>query len=262
MLLISYHVMMNVKTELLLYQLLWTAEQLTCPTFRNLSTSFESWAYSKRLLRIVRRLEGEEMLETQTGDSMDRVVMLTEKGRQLISGNRDPENEWERKWDGIWRMVLFDIPESHRARRRELRSVLHAHHFGCFQQSVWLSPHKMDSINQMLSKKSASLGRFTLMEGRLLFGESDSDVVKNTWDFAKINSKYEAYIQYVKKHVSGKNINRCDSVIAKEKLLWENALKQDPLLPKQLLPKNYLGQEAYRLRKKLLAVMMKALLTN
>ncbi len=251
---------MKAQTELLLYQLLWTAEQLAFPTFRNLSMSFESWAYSKRLLRIVNRLESEEMLETQAGDSLDRVVLLTEKGRQLIAGKRDPEKEWQREWDGIWRMVLFDIPESQRALRRELRSVLHAHHFGCFQQSVWVSPDQMGSINKMLSKKRAELGKFTLMEGRLLFGEKDSDVVASSWDFPKLNNKYAAYIQYVKKHVGGKKVINPDGVLARERLLWENAIKQDPLLPAQLLPKGYLGQKANQLRNKMLAVMMKALL--
>lgn len=117
-------------------------------------------------------------------------------------------------------------------------------------------------MNKMLNKKSACLGKFTLMEGSLLFGEKDSDVVESAWDFSKINSNYEAYIQYVKKHVSGKSINYPDRAIAKEKLLWERALKQDPLLPKPLLPKGYLGQKANQLRKKLLRVMMKSLLAN
>ncbi|MCF6314359.1 MAG: hypothetical protein L3J39_18065 [Verrucomicrobiales bacterium] len=255
---------MKAQTELLLYQLLWTAEQLSFPTFRNLSTSFESWAYSKKLLRVVRRLESEHLLETQGGDCLDRVVLLTEKGRQMIVGDRDPEKEWQKAWDGIWRMVLFDIPETQRELRRELRGVLHAHHFGCFQQSVWLSPHTMDAINQMLAKKRAGLARFTLMEGRLLFGEKDTDVVASSWDFPKLNRKYEVYIQFVKKHLDNKKkshqIINSDNVLAMEKSLWESAVRLDPLLPEALLPKGYLGQKANSLRKKMVTMMMKALL--
>lgn len=252
---------MKPQTELLLYQLLWTADQLARPTFYNLASSFEGWAYSKKLLRTVHRLESEQMLETQ-GKSLDQVVRLTKKGHRLISGDRNPEIEWAREWDGTWRMVLFDIPESQRELRRELRKLLHSYHFGCFQQSVWLSPHPLDSINKFVSKASAGLKSFTLMESRLLPGEKNSDVVESAWNFTDINSKYEAYIQHIKNCNNEQFPTSSDIIIAEEKKLWENALKQDPLLPKQLLPRGYLGVTAYELRKKLLPKIMKTILHN
>lgn len=253
-----YPFFMKAKTELLLYQLLWFGDQLTRPTFRNLSATFESWAYSAGLLQTIHRLEDEQFLETQ-GRSLERVVHLTEKGRQLLADDRNPETEWARDWDGIWRMVIFDIPESKRALRRKLRSTLHANHFGCFQQSVWVSPHPMDQINKIIRKKTPSLGNLTLMESRLISGEKDSDIVANSWDYSIINDNHASYIKHLQGNKKNSNV---DHFIAKEKYLWESALKSDPLLPKELIPKGYLGRKAYRLRRSKLPEIMITLLTK
>jgi DNA-binding transcriptional regulator PaaX len=45
------------------------------------------------------------------------------------------------QWDGKWRVVVFDIPESNRAFRDILRNHLHTLHFYKLQQSVFISPH-------------------------------------------------------------------------------------------------------------------------
>jgi hypothetical protein len=48
---------LKAKTEELLYVLLWSAEQLTRPSFRNLTDSYESWAYRHGFLRQIAALE-------------------------------------------------------------------------------------------------------------------------------------------------------------------------------------------------------------
>lgn len=246
---------MNTKTELLLYQLLWIGEQVARPTFRNLTTSFEVWAYSSGLLRTINRLEHQEFLETQ-GKSLDRVIRLTEKSRKLIIGDRDPSVEWARKWDGKWRMVLFDIPEPKRMLRRELRGILKKHHFGCLQQSVWLSPHPIGSIHKLIRKATPGMASLSLMESHLLPGENNADVVKGAWDYSQINANYETYTQHLNQFCSDLSPAQADHFIAEEKKLWETALKHDPLLPKQLTPYDYKGKQAWRLRQKKLPKMI------
>jgi phenylacetic acid degradation operon negative regulatory protein len=246
---VGYFFIMKAKTELLLYQLLWLGEQVTRPTFRNLTTSFEAWSHSSGLLKTINRLENQEFLEIQ-GKSLDRVICLTEKGRQLIVGRRNPETEWARQWDGIWRMVLFDIPETDKAMRNKLRRILSASHFGCLQRSVWLSPHPMDSIDQLIRKETPGLACLSLMECRQLAGEKSSEVVRSAWDFPAINAGYETYIQHLKQYPSHLTPVEADRFVAKEKQLWESALKSDPLFPKQLIPAGYKGKKAWRLRNK------------
>jgi len=49
-------------------------------------------------------------------------------------------------WDGRWRIVFFDIPESKRPLRDYLRNVLKRHGFQEFQRSMWMYPHKLPSF--------------------------------------------------------------------------------------------------------------------
>lgn len=62
---------------------------------------------------------------------------LTDRGKQKAV--------WEsirmdnKKWDGIWRMVIFDIPEKRRQARNLLRRSLKNWGFTPWQQSVWVT---------------------------------------------------------------------------------------------------------------------------
>lgn len=246
---------MKAKTELLLYQLMWIGEQVAYPSFGKLSTSFEAWTYNKSLRQTIHRLEEQEFLETH-GQSLDQVISLTEKGRRIFAVEHNPETEWAREWDGKWRMVLFDIPESKNSLRQKLRKILKENQFGCLQRSVWISPRSMDSINDLVRKATPGLASLSLMECRLLRGQSNAEVVKATWDYSRINAGYDAYIQHLSQHRGGWIPADADRFIAEEKRLWEIALKHDPLLPKQLVPSGYLGKKAWRLRKRRLPQIM------
>lgn len=47
----------------------------------------------------------------------------------------------ERKWDGKWRLVLFDIPVGKRHNANELRKHLRLLGFRLLQHSVWITPY-------------------------------------------------------------------------------------------------------------------------
>ena len=52
----------------------------------------------------------------------------------------------KQKWDGKWRIVLFDVPESKRPVRDYLRGVLKRHGFCEFQRSMWVWPYRLPSF--------------------------------------------------------------------------------------------------------------------
>ena len=60
---------------------------------------------------------------------------LTKIGQYVL-----PENQ---KWDKKWRMVFFDIPETKRRYRDELRSMLKRIGFKEFQKSAWVCPYEV-----------------------------------------------------------------------------------------------------------------------
>jgi len=48
------------------------------------------------------------------------------------------------KWDGKWRMIVFDIPEDTRDKRDKLRFLLKANGYKLIQRSVFLNPYPLN----------------------------------------------------------------------------------------------------------------------
>jgi DNA-binding transcriptional regulator PaaX len=77
-------------------------------------------------------------------DNGEYVIELTEKGRlkameyQLLK-NLEIKNK---KWDGRWRMIIFDIPEKFRKGRNALRWKIKKLGFYELQQSVFVVPYE------------------------------------------------------------------------------------------------------------------------
>ena len=142
---------MKPKTEELLNLLLWSAEVLARPTFRNLTDSYESWAYRRTgLLRQLSVLEKQQLVESNSPAPDERMFRLTAQGRLHALGGRDPNARWSRQWDGRWRMVLFDVPIAQNSHRKRLRRYLQDRGFGYLQGSVWVSPDPLEEERKSL----------------------------------------------------------------------------------------------------------------
>lgn len=73
-------------------------------------------------------------------------VKLTIKGKIKLLENSD-----ERKIDGKWRMISFDIPEELRNNRNRFRSAIKRIGFRQVQQSLWACPFvKADKIEKII----------------------------------------------------------------------------------------------------------------
>lgn len=74
------------------------------------------------------------------------IQTVNNQGEILIKLLNSPKNNKimkivlnQDKWDGKWRIVIFDIPETHRKSRGLLRSRLKLWQFEPWQKSVWAS---------------------------------------------------------------------------------------------------------------------------
>lgn len=81
-----------------------------------------------------------------------RFVRITESGRRYFQQKRiallmRPE---KRRWDGYWRIVMFDIPEKQRGLRNVLRRELSEVGFKKLQGSVWVSPDECEEYVKLL----------------------------------------------------------------------------------------------------------------
>lgn len=81
-----------------------------------------------------------------------KFLELTSKGKKLLT-------EWQKhdyklpptaKWDGKWRVLIFDIPENRRETRDKVRNTLRAIGFKKLQQSVWVYPFDCEDFVTLL----------------------------------------------------------------------------------------------------------------
>lgn len=77
-----------------------------------------------------------------------RYARITEAGKQMLEMEslRDKSMQKQKKWDGRWRVVIFDIPEQRRGVRNMLRKFMQEFGFVRLQDSVWIYSYDCEDI--------------------------------------------------------------------------------------------------------------------
>lgn len=84
-------------------------------------------------------LKGETLCLTAAGEAL--LTKIDAKRTSLKKPKR---------WDGKWRMLIFDIPERRRGTREKLRRTLLAAGFARVQDSVWVYPYECEEFIALL----------------------------------------------------------------------------------------------------------------
>lgn len=185
------------------------------------------------------------------------VLKLSADAERLLEPYFQPERWWNRKWNSIWYLLVYDVPESDRSYRNVLRRFLQNHRMGCFQKSVWVTPHDIRSQYSDL-KEAAAVDVFAcLFEARTVLGMPSERVVREAWDFERL---YDIQNRFCKTYAENLDLLQSATTsdidvfvrLATEEMdAFRSAFSLDPLLPNQLLPHGYLGKKAYGLHQKI-----------
>ena len=104
----------------------------------------ESWKqfnsyYRKRTLK---RLQKEKCVEIQEQNG-EQTVMLTKNGKRKILKYAldDLVIDKPKKWDGRWRLILYDVAHNRKHLRDLFRGTLKGLSFYQLQESVWIYPY-------------------------------------------------------------------------------------------------------------------------
>lgn len=77
-------------------------------------------------------------------------VSLTEKGERKLLYYKIIEKKQNNKWDGKWRVVIFDVWEKTRSKRDLLRMEIKDFGFIQLQRSVWIYPYQCEEFIELL----------------------------------------------------------------------------------------------------------------
>ena len=77
-------------------------------------------------------------------DGFDARISLTENGKKRAGKYQinDLKIEIPNKWDGKWRVIIFDIPDISKTVRNIFRTKLKEFNFYSLQKSVWVYPYE------------------------------------------------------------------------------------------------------------------------
>jgi DNA-binding transcriptional regulator PaaX len=113
-------------------------------------------ALSSTKYAITRSLKGlrEAGLIENISSPQNEYARLTKEGKKKMH-SLELENETtlvNTSWDGFWRIIFLDLPESRKSERESLRYLLKKAGFVCLKNSIWISPYPFEHLFTNIKK--------------------------------------------------------------------------------------------------------------
>jgi phenylacetic acid degradation operon negative regulatory protein len=150
-------------------------------------------------------------------------------------------------WDGLWRVLVYTIPEERRADRDRLRKELSVLGFGTLTPGVWISPNALSQEALELSKVHGLDGFVEIFEARRLSAGTDLELVARAWDIPGMNARYAAFLTQFGSQPSPQTDEHAFRDFVTVLHEYRKFLFFDPGLPLSLQPDGFLGLEAAKL---------------
>jgi DNA-binding MarR family transcriptional regulator len=107
-------------------------------------------------------------------------VRITPEGRHKLRNLKlsSPTSLVSTSWDGYWRMVMLDLPESRKSERNSLRYILKKAGFVMLKNSVWVSPFPLEHLFMNIKKDMGLTTEITILVTQLLDPETEQELVR------------------------------------------------------------------------------------
>ncbi|HKZ35071.1 MAG TPA: PaaX family transcriptional regulator C-terminal domain-containing protein [Patescibacteria group bacterium] len=206
---------------------LWTPPKYSKKKYRDLIGRLHREGYVQRVL-----VEGEVNYR------------ITGAGRKLLMTNRPVLKMDQAKWDGFWRLSLFDVPESKRRARDMLRRYLVSLGFGRLQHSTYISPYDHGkSLLDFIQVRGLS-GQVLMLESKQKYLGNPKDLAAKVWNLSQLNQSYKYVIEKLTTRFGIKDRLKREQFLKKVYEDYLEVLTTDPLLPAELLPTDWVRGKA------------------
>lgn len=186
----------------------------------------------------------------------ETVYELTEKMLHVLNEGRvrifDRQQE---PWQGRWTMVIYQVPETDRSLREQLRKDLSWHGFGQLSTSTWVAPHDLlDTAHQLAADyPSATIDVLWCGTGDPL---ADRNLAARCWDLSQLAADYERFItRYAPFNDPAANAAKPGRQALAERIQLISDFRRfpfrDPFLPAELQPEAWPGDAAFTLFKEI-----------
>ena len=198
------------------------------------SAKLFSWTpvkYSRRKYRdLVNRLQRLNLLQRTVVDGAVN-FRLTITGQKRLLNQFPVLSLGAKLWDGFWRVVMFDVPETQRQERDRLRRQLVKLGFGRLQDSTYLSAYDWD--------EAVFGGPVLYLEAKQKHLGDPQVLAAKTWHLAKLATGYRQVIDRLTTRFGIKEFRKREEFLRKTHQEFLEVFLADPGLPAELLPADW-----------------------
>jgi len=176
-------------------------------------------------------------------------TLIAEGTQRIYQPRQDP-------WDGCWHILTYSIPEKRRHLRHRLRQQLIWLGFGRLGPATWISPRDLGSEVTQVAENLGITGQLHLFSGEYLGLADAQTLVDQCWGLDELNRAYQQFIERhqpdwkrCREKANNDDISPRSAFIRRFLLVHEyrSFPYVDPNLPPELLPDNWLGNQAVTL---------------
>lgn len=204
-----------------------------------LSDSFRAEAVTVKLNRLHRK---GFISKIKKGRNAFIRATLSRVDTSLSAPEKLKRENCKNKWDGVWRLLVYDIPEKERGKRDRLRLYLKNLGFGKIQGSCWVSPYDFSGQIHAFCANLNILRYICLYEGKFFAGKNTDVLVEEVWGLNKIHRQYQEFIELCESSQEKIRKNdilphECCKVYFKIYSAFSELTRNDPFLPRDFLKK-------------------------
>jgi DNA-binding transcriptional regulator PaaX len=102
--------------------------------------------------RTLRGLVESGLIESHFSGQNDYARLTTAGKKKATTLQLESDTSLLPHWDGQWRIILLDLPESRKSERESLRYLLKKAGFVCLKNSAWVSPFPLEHLFKNIKK--------------------------------------------------------------------------------------------------------------
>ena len=231
-------------------------------------TDFSYVSFDQRLQKIFEISSNQKTKGTISGLIKDRLIeksnsesdpvlassyKLTEKGFFEICLQFPFFRFLKMNWDGKWRIISYEIPETKREIRDRLRRQMQGWGLGPWHRSFWLTPHPIIEDLRRLIQGKEEEKYFQAFESQHVFGNREI-LIEKVWEKSNLDKSYREIFKKWHEILSSQEgkIEKLEKVIGQ----YVEILKIDPGLPKELIGENWIGFEGWSIFKEIRSLLL------
>ncbi len=147
-----------------------------------LASKFPSQSSVKANYALNRSIRGlkEAGLVESLSSGREQYARLTTEGKKKATSLK-LENEstvLNLSWDGKWRIILLDLPESRKSERESLRYLLKKAGFVCLKNSAWISPYPFEHLFGNIKKDLGLTTEIMILVSESIDEETQKELFK------------------------------------------------------------------------------------